>query len=57
MINEMLKQGHEIYLSLPQSEENKYFKELGCKIIETNIDRRGVNPIKDVRLILFIKNI
>lgn len=57
MINEMLKQGHEIYLSLPKSEENKYFKGLGCKIIETNIDRRGVNPIKDVRLILFYKKI
>ena len=55
MINAMVKQGHELYLSLPKSDENKYFEDLGCHIIETEIDRRGVNPIKDIRLILFYK--
>ena len=28
LINEMLQQGHELYLSLPKSEENKYFDDL-----------------------------
>lgn len=55
MINAMVRQGHELYLSLPKSDENKYFEDLGCHIIETEIDRRGVNPIKDIRLILFYK--
>lgn len=55
MINAMVKQGHELYLSLPKSDENKYFEDFGCHIIETEIDRRGVNPIKDIRLILFYK--
>lgn len=55
MINAMVKQGYELYLSLPQSDENKYFEDLGCHIIETEIDRRGVNPIKDMRLIRFYK--
>lgn len=55
MINVMLKQGHELYLSLPKSEDNKYFEDLGCHIIETEIDRRGVNPIKDLKLIRFYK--
>lgn len=55
MINEMLKQGHELYLSLPKSEENKYFEDLGCHIVETEIDRRGVNPMKDFKLIRFYK--
>lgn len=55
MINEMLEQGHDLYLSLPKSEENNYFKNLGCHIIETEIDRRGVNPIKDLKLIRFYK--
>lgn len=57
MINEMVKQGHELYLSIPQSEDNKYFEELGCHIIDTEIDRRGVNPIKDLKLIRFYKRI
>lgn len=55
MINAMVKQGHELYLSLPPSEENKYFEDLGCHIVETEIDRRGVNPVKDLRLIRFYK--
>lgn len=55
MINAMVRQGHELYLSLPKSDENKYFEGLECHIIETEIDRRGVNPIKDIRLILFYK--
>lgn len=55
VINAMVKQGHELYLSLPKSEENKYFEDLGCHIVETEIDRRGVNPVKDLRLIRFYK--
>jgi len=55
MIIEMLNQGYELYLSLPKSEDNKYFEDLGCHIVETNIDRRGVNPIKDIQLIRFYK--
>ncbi len=51
----MLNQGYELYLSLPKSEDNKYFEDLGCHIVETNIDRRGVNPIKDIQLIRFYK--
>ena len=57
LINEMIKQGHEIYLSIPKNVENKYFEDLGCLIIETEIDRRGINPIKDLKLIWFYKKI
>lgn len=55
IINEMVKQGYELYLSLPEDEDNKYFENLGCKIILTKIDRRGVNPLKDLQLIWFYK--
>lgn len=55
LINEMVKQGHEVILSLPEDPDNKYFEELGCKIILTKIDRRGVNPVKDLQLIKFYK--
>ena len=57
IISEMVKQGHELYLSLPKSSVNKYFEDMGCHIVETEIDRRGVNPIKDLKLILFYKKI
>ena len=57
LINELLGLGYDLYLSLPKSQDNKYFEEIGCHIVETNIDRRGVNPIKDLRLIRFYKKI
>ncbi len=55
LIERLCKEGHEVYLSLPQAEDNKYFEDLGCKIVPTNIDRRGVNPVKDLKLIAFYK--
>lgn len=53
LIAKLVSDGNEVYLSLPESEENQYFSDLGCKIVPTEIDRRGVNPIKDLKLIRF----
>lgn len=52
MIQEIINAGHEVVLSIPPSEENEFFVKMGCKIYETNIDRRGINPLKDVILFL-----
>ena len=51
LIKKLVEEGNEVYLSLPKDEDNKYFEDLGCKIIFTEIDRRGVNPIKDLKLL------
>lgn len=51
LIKEILDTGHEVYISIPHSSENDYFKKLGCKIIDTPVDRRGINPVKDLALI------
>jgi len=55
LIERLCKEGHEVFLSLPVSEDNKYFEDLGCKIVPTEIDRRGVNPVKDLKLIAFYR--
>lgn len=52
LINKLLSDNCEVYVSMPKSEDNIYFKNLGCIIIETQIDRRGVNPIKDLSLLI-----
>ncbi len=57
LIAKLLDDGYEVILSLPQSEENQYFENIGCKIIPTEIDRRGINPINDFKLIRFYKKI
>jgi len=61
LISKLLEDKHEVFLSLPEDKENKYFEDIGCRVIPTDIDRRGVNPIKDLKLIKqyskIIKNI
>ena len=51
IIQALLQQGHVLYLSLPEDKDNQYFVNLGCKIIPTIIDRRGINPINDLKLL------
>lgn len=51
LIHRLCEEGHEVYLSLPEDEENRVFEEMGCKIVLTDIDRRGVNPRNDLKLL------
>lgn len=46
-----LRSEHEVFLSMPFGSRIEYFKNKGCKFINTSIDRRGINPIKDISLI------
>ena len=55
LIEKLCADGHKVYLSLPDSEDNVYFEKMGCKIVPTKVDRRGVNPFKDIKLIAFYK--
>lgn len=57
LIQKLLKDGYEVYLSMPYDDEKvPIMKSWGCKFIETNVDRRGTNPINDLKLIsLYIK--
>ena len=57
LIEKLCADGCEVYLSLPASEDNQYFENLGCHIIVTEIDRRGVNPLNDLKLLSFYKKI
>lgn len=55
LIERLVADGHTVYLSLPESEDNKYFTDLGCIIVPTEIDRRGINPLKEMKLLRFYK--
>lgn len=54
LIEKLVEEEHEVYLSIPE-DENNFFENMGCHIILTEIDRRGVNPKNDLKLILFYK--
>lgn len=52
LLEELIKQGHEVFVSLPNDDYVQLLENLGCKYIESNVDRRGTNPISDVKLLL-----
>lgn len=56
LLQSFAEDGHEIYVSLPPDENMDKLKDL-CHIIETQFDRRGMNPIKDFKLFLSYKKL
>ena len=49
LIEELLKQ-HEVVISLPDGDFIKPLEDIGCKFIDTPVDRRGINPATDFKL-------
>lgn len=52
LIAELLK-NNKIYISLPYGDMIEPLKKMGCKFIDTPVDRRGLNPIKDMELFIY----
>lgn len=50
LLSALMQQGHEITISIPAGKNVDALKELGCSYIETSVDRRGINPITDLKL-------
>ena len=49
LLEELLKR-FRVYISLPYGERVIDMVNMGCKYIETGVDRRGMNPVKDIKL-------
>lgn len=46
-----LLEAHEVHISLPDGEKVPELAEEGCHVYHTPIDRRGVNPLRDIKLL------
>jgi len=51
LIEELLND-HAVYISLPYGELVAPLCEMGCQFLDTPVDRRGLNPITDFKLLL-----
>jgi galacturonosyltransferase len=59
-LERLINEEFEIYFSVPESKNDirvKKLIELGCNYVKTNLDRRGMNPFKDLNLIKQYKTI
>lgn len=52
LLQEFINRGYKVYISLPDDVFVKYLKEMGCQFIQTAVDRRGINPKTDLKLML-----
>ncbi|MFP7221457.1 glycosyltransferase family 4 protein [Priestia filamentosa] len=57
VIRGLLDEGIEVYLSVPNGDYISILEEWGCKFVETQVDRRGKNPINDLKLFFQYINI
>lgn len=60
LLIELCRLGHEIVISIPpcDDENEKILQGYGCRIIPTpEMERRGMNPLKDIRLLLRYRQI
>lgn len=54
----IIETGYKVYISEPDDDERvKYFESIGCQIIKTNFNRRGMNPLADLKLMLKYRSI
>lgn len=53
LLEELISNKNEIYISLPKDEYVPKLESIGCKFVETDLDRLGTNPLRDLKL--FIK--
>jgi len=52
LIEKLINLNYDIYISLPYDEYFSQLQELGCECIETDFNRRGKNPINDIKLFI-----
>lgn len=50
LISSLLEE-HEVYISAPKHEYNAVAENMGCNVIPTEINRRGKNPVQEIKLI------
>ncbi len=57
LINRLISDGNEVYISQPYGKYKEYFESLGCICIDTHITQYGMNPIKEISLVTEYKRI
>lgn len=57
VVKAILDAGHEIVISAPLDDKKAYFEEIGCKLIDTQFNRKGTNPIKDLKLLFLYRRL
>lgn len=51
IMKELLKRGHKVYAICPKGDKNQALKDVGCEVINYEINRKGLNPFSEKKSI------
>lgn len=58
VVKAICDEGFKVYISVPtDASEAEYFREIGCEIIFTKFNRRGMNPLADFQQMIAYKKL
>lgn len=57
LLERLIQENYKVYISLPMGNRVKEMEEMGCHYIQTEINRHGMNPFQDIRLLLHYRKI
>ena len=57
VLQKLIDENYEVYICLPDGPKLKYMIDIGCKFIPIEIDKRGTNPVKDLKLMKDYKKV
>ena len=57
LLEALVGAGHEVFISVPEGDYQKDLERLGCRVIPTELERRGKNPLKEFGLLNHYKKI
>lgn len=57
VVNAIVDSGHKVIVSAPFDCNAQFFEAMGCKIIDTEFNRKGTNPLKDLTLMLHYRRL
>lgn len=57
VLKALLEKGFRVAVSVPDTGYVDKIKALGCEYIPTSFERRGMNPVKDMKLMLFYRRL
>jgi glycosyltransferase involved in cell wall biosynthesis len=51
LLEKLIKHNHKVYISLPNDEYVPKLIDIGCEFVNTPLERRGTNPLADLKLL------
>lgn len=57
LVERLLNEGYEVFISSPQGERIRDLVNMGCKYVEATVERRSLNPVAEHKLLNYYKRI